>query len=205
MAPGLASAMSARCAMNARAVVSGAKVRRSPAPRGGSRRFGGRSAIVPRASVDEPEADGKPFDPTTTNEDAAPIHQGQWRPISRWRRPRPGEAQRPVGLPRPRHPRPHQPPRRDRRVERVHRGRRRRARRHQRARDDPPGPRVALPRRRVRRPRRPPRRPRHGPQLGARRRRAGRDGQRDEPRRGARQTQRIPHRARKVPARRGAE
>ena len=73
MAPGLASAMSARCAINARAVVSGAKVRRSPAPRRGSRRFGGRSAIVPRAtSVDgdgnEPEADGKPFDPTTTNE-----------------------------------------------------------------------------------------------------------------------------------------
>ena len=73
MAPGLASAMSARCAINARAVVSGAKVRRSPAPRRGSRRFGGRSAIVPRASSDdgdgnEPEADGKPFDPTTTNE-----------------------------------------------------------------------------------------------------------------------------------------
>ena len=74
MAPGLASAMSARCAINARAVVSGAKIRRSPAPRGGSRRFGGRSArIVPRASSDdgdgnEPEADGKPFDPTTTNE-----------------------------------------------------------------------------------------------------------------------------------------
>ena len=73
MAPGLASAMSARCAINARAVVSGAKVRRSPAQRGGSRRFGGRSAIVPRASSDdgdgnEPEADGKPFDPTTTNE-----------------------------------------------------------------------------------------------------------------------------------------
>ena len=73
MPPGLASAMSARCAINARAVVSGAKVRRSPAPRRGSRRFGGRSAIVPRAtSVDgdgnEPEADGKPFDPTTTNE-----------------------------------------------------------------------------------------------------------------------------------------
>ena len=73
MAPGLASAMSARCAINARAVVSGAKVRRSPAPRRGSRRFGGRSAIVPRATSDagdgnEPEADGKPFDPTTTNE-----------------------------------------------------------------------------------------------------------------------------------------
>ena len=73
MAPGFASAMSARCAINARAVVSGAKVRRSPAQRGGSRRFGGRSAIVPRASSDdgdgnEPEADGKPFDPTTTNE-----------------------------------------------------------------------------------------------------------------------------------------
>ena len=73
MAPGLASAMSARCAINARAVVPGAKVRRSPAQRGGSRRFGGRSAIVPRASSDdgdgnEPEADGKPFDPTTTNE-----------------------------------------------------------------------------------------------------------------------------------------
>ena len=73
MPPGLASAMSARCAMNARAVVSGAKIRRSPAPRLGSRRFGGRSAIVPRASSDdgdgnEPEADGKPFDPTTTNE-----------------------------------------------------------------------------------------------------------------------------------------
>ena len=73
MAPGLASAMNARCAMNARAVVSGAKVRRSPAPRRGSRRFGGRSAIVPRASSDDgdgnpPEADGKPFDPTTTNE-----------------------------------------------------------------------------------------------------------------------------------------
>ena len=73
MAPGLASAMSARCAINARVVVSGAKVRRSPAPRRGSRRFGGRSAIVPRASSDdgdgnEPEADGKPFDPTTTNE-----------------------------------------------------------------------------------------------------------------------------------------
>ena len=73
MAPGFASAMSARCAINARAVVSGAKVRRSPAPRRGSRRFGGRSAIVPRASSDdgdgnEPEADGKPFDPTTTNE-----------------------------------------------------------------------------------------------------------------------------------------
>ena len=73
MPPGLASAMSARCAINARAVVSGAKVRRSPAPRRGSRRFGGRSAIVPRATSDdgdgnEPEADGKPFDPTTTNE-----------------------------------------------------------------------------------------------------------------------------------------
>mgnify|MGYP006141199317 CR=1 FL=1 len=73
MAPGLASAMSARCAINARAVVSGAKVRRSPAQRRGSRRFGGRSSIVPRASSDdgdgnEPEADGKPFDPTTTNE-----------------------------------------------------------------------------------------------------------------------------------------
>jgi hypothetical protein len=73
MPPGLASEMSARCAMNARAVVSGAKIRRSPAPRLGSRRFGGRSAIVPRASSDdgdgnEPEADGKPFDPTTTNE-----------------------------------------------------------------------------------------------------------------------------------------
>ena len=73
MPPGLASAMSARCAISARAVVSGAKVRRSPAPRRGSRRFGGRSAIVPRASSDdgdgnEPEADGKPFDPTTTNE-----------------------------------------------------------------------------------------------------------------------------------------
>ena len=73
MAPGFASAMSARCAINARAVVSGAKVRRSPAQRGGSRRFGGRSAIVPRASSDdgdgnEPEADGKPFDPTTTND-----------------------------------------------------------------------------------------------------------------------------------------
>ena len=59
--------------LTARAVVSGAKVRRSPAPRRGSRRFGGRSAIVPRASSDdgdgnEPEADGKPFDPTTTNE-----------------------------------------------------------------------------------------------------------------------------------------
>jgi hypothetical protein len=65
--------MSARCAINARAVVSGAKVRRSPAQRRGSRRFGGRSAFVPRASSDdgdgnEPEADGKPFDPTTTNE-----------------------------------------------------------------------------------------------------------------------------------------
>ena len=85
MAPGLASAMSVRCAMNARAVVSGAKVRRSPAPRRGSRRFGGRSAIVPRASVDdgdgnEPEADGKPFDPTTTNEERLRSIKGKGGP-----------------------------------------------------------------------------------------------------------------------------
>ena len=85
MAPGLASAMSARCAINARAVVSGAKVRRSPAQRGGSRRFGGRSAIVPRASSDdgdgnEPEADGKPFDPTTTNEERLRSIKGKGGP-----------------------------------------------------------------------------------------------------------------------------
>ena len=85
MPPGLASAMSARCAMNARAVVSGAKVRRSPAPRRGSRRFGGRSAIVPRASSDdgdgnEPEADGKPFDPTTTNEERLRSIKGKGGP-----------------------------------------------------------------------------------------------------------------------------